>query len=271
LFGYSYKLAIGALFKNEARWLKEWIEYHRLIGVEHFYLYNNDSSDNYEEVLAPYVHAGIVDLIPWNSGSAPWVDPGSEDPYWVGFQLTAYNDCMKRALGRACWVAIIDIDEFIVPKQEVSSLHRLLDNATGRVGTFSFLWRCFGTSEVWEVPKSSLLTEMLVQRSDDDFASNQIVKSIHRPESIAYCKLHIAHPKRGYISIFIPPEQVQINHYQLRGRKETLLKRCKIKIDEEKDITPEILSTIKKYEEDYNRVEDKSIYIYLPILKNMMQ
>ena len=50
---FLYDLAVVAIFKNEGRYLDEWLAYHLLAGVEHFYLYNNDSSDNYKEVLAP--------------------------------------------------------------------------------------------------------------------------------------------------------------------------------------------------------------------------
>ena len=53
-----YKTAICLIFKDEAPFLQEWIEYHHLIGIEHFYLYNNNSTDNYEEVLKPYIDKG---------------------------------------------------------------------------------------------------------------------------------------------------------------------------------------------------------------------
>ena len=52
---FLYDLTITAIFKNEGHYLKEWLDYHLLAGVEHFYLYNNDSTDNYKEVLAPYI------------------------------------------------------------------------------------------------------------------------------------------------------------------------------------------------------------------------
>ena len=52
---FLYDLAIVAIFKDEGKYLKEWLDYHLLAGVDHFYLYNNDSSDDYAEVLAPYV------------------------------------------------------------------------------------------------------------------------------------------------------------------------------------------------------------------------
>ena len=66
---FPYNLAVVAIFKDEARYLREWLDYHLLTGAEHFYLYNNDSSDDYEKILAPYVEAGLVTLIDW-SGQA---------------------------------------------------------------------------------------------------------------------------------------------------------------------------------------------------------
>ena len=61
----KYKFSICSIFKNEALFLKEFIEYHLLIGFEHFYFYNNNSEDNYLDVLKPYMDAGIVTLIEW--------------------------------------------------------------------------------------------------------------------------------------------------------------------------------------------------------------
>lgn len=34
---YSVYLAVCAIFRDEAPYLAEWIEFHRLVGVEHFY------------------------------------------------------------------------------------------------------------------------------------------------------------------------------------------------------------------------------------------
>ncbi|MBR0260666.1 MAG: glycosyltransferase family 2 protein [Selenomonadaceae bacterium] len=43
---FLYDLAIVAILKNEGRYLKEWLDYHLSAGVDHFYLYDNDSTDN---------------------------------------------------------------------------------------------------------------------------------------------------------------------------------------------------------------------------------
>ena len=53
---YQYDITVGAIFQNEAPYLKEWIDYHKSVGVDHFVLYNHFSKDNYEEVLYPYIN-----------------------------------------------------------------------------------------------------------------------------------------------------------------------------------------------------------------------
>ncbi|MCI9362446.1 MAG: glycosyltransferase family 92 protein, partial [Hungatella sp.] len=80
----KYKVSICAIFKDESSVLREWIEYHLIVGVEHFYLYNNDSIDNYKEILDPYINKGIVTLIEW---------PGKQR------QISAYEDSIEQYSG----------------------------------------------------------------------------------------------------------------------------------------------------------------------------
>ena len=58
-------VSIGAIYRNEAHYLPEWLEFHRLMGVERFFLYNNRSTDNHLEVLAPYIEEGSVVWHDW--------------------------------------------------------------------------------------------------------------------------------------------------------------------------------------------------------------
>ena len=73
LNAYQHELSVTAIFRDEAPYLREWIEYHKLLGVEHFYLYNNLSQDKCNEVLAPYVKNGEVDLIEWPESWSPGI------------------------------------------------------------------------------------------------------------------------------------------------------------------------------------------------------
>src|SRR5262249_4424977 len=46
-------LAVCAIFRDEARYLAEWVSFHRVQRVERFYLYDNRSADEWRSELAP--------------------------------------------------------------------------------------------------------------------------------------------------------------------------------------------------------------------------
>ena len=58
-----FYLTVGAVIRDEDRYLAEWLEFHLCQGVEHFFLYNHHSaSDEHLQILAPYIAAGLVTL-----------------------------------------------------------------------------------------------------------------------------------------------------------------------------------------------------------------
>jgi hypothetical protein len=93
-------LSMCAIYKNEAQYLEEWLEFHRLIGVERFFLYNHGSTDNHAEILRPYTGQGTVVVHDWPAEM-------------VKAQIPAYNDCLERHRDDSRWIAFIDIDEFL--------------------------------------------------------------------------------------------------------------------------------------------------------------
>ncbi|MDR2769872.1 MAG: glycosyltransferase family 92 protein, partial [Rickettsiales bacterium] len=54
------ELSIICMVRDEAPYLREWIEYHRLAGVSRFYLFDNESKDDIRRILQPYVDEGLV-------------------------------------------------------------------------------------------------------------------------------------------------------------------------------------------------------------------
>ena len=91
-------LSIVAIYRDEAVYLREWVEFHRIVGVERFFLYDNFSVDDHREVLAPYLDEGIVVLHEW--------------PVFPG-QIPAYDDALRRHGAESRWIAFIDLDEFV--------------------------------------------------------------------------------------------------------------------------------------------------------------
>lgn len=111
----KYNLSICALFKNESKHLKEWIEYHRLVGVDHFYLYENGSKDRYLKVLRPYLNARLVTLLPWPDRTEKTMDENLL--HWaLSTQTVAFENAIHvYAKKETNWLVFLDIDEFLVP------------------------------------------------------------------------------------------------------------------------------------------------------------
>src|SRR6266705_5250077 len=61
----QYYLAACAIFRNEAAYLEEWLNFHLGVGVEHFYLYENRSTDDFRTVLPPFLERGVFTLTDW--------------------------------------------------------------------------------------------------------------------------------------------------------------------------------------------------------------
>lgn len=93
-----HDLTVAAIFREEAPFLDEWLEFHAAVGVSQFYLYNNFSTDDFREVLAPWIARGLVTLHDW--------------PVEVG-QLPAYRHCVRHYADAARWIAFIDVDEYL--------------------------------------------------------------------------------------------------------------------------------------------------------------
>jgi len=198
-------IAICCVFQHEAAWLKEWIEFHRMIGVEHFYLYNNLSNDDYLSVLQPYISKGIVELYDY-----------PHESFDQRHQIHLYNHALKLAKADQIeWLAIIDTDEFITP-MDCNSLKKVLKQYKFFPGV-SIQWLMFGTSNVDHLKEGQLMIEQLVYRAPEKEHANIFVKPIVQPQltkrsiSPHECTFH-----NKAFGIDLPIKIVRINHYYFR-------------------------------------------------------
>src|SRR6185295_3376913 len=140
------ELAIGAMIKNEARDLREWIEFHLLVGVEKFYIFNNLSTDRSVEILQPYIQRGIVDLHQW-----PITCQHGDRDGFLSMHCGALRRIVDLYAAESKWIAFIDSDEFIVPVKSHSIVDLLREYED--VGGLSVNWVNFGTSHVEKLPQ----------------------------------------------------------------------------------------------------------------------
>ncbi len=158
----KYHIAACQIFKDEAPYLREWIEYHLLIGIEHFYFYDNNSSDGYEEVLQPYIDREIVTLIKWPEKHA---------------QVKAYEDCIRRFGKESDWIGFLDVDEFVVPVAK-KSFPRFLDGFSRRPAVLLY-WRFFGSGGMIDRDRKGLVTEDFVVASEKLYTKGKCFYNTH--------------------------------------------------------------------------------------------
>src|ERR1700722_2028459 len=220
---YQYEVSACCIFQNEARFLKEWVEYHQLAGVEYFYMYDNQSTDNPLRVLKPYIDQGVIEYIPW--------DKSYDTPEgWWHVQRGAYLDAVERASGKSKWLCVIDTDEFIVPLKDDNLQCFLKDYE--EFGGVCINWVFYGTSGVQKIPKEQWIITHLLHRAELSYSGNHTVKSIIRPERIdkkrssfphicayeaPYYHVNVNKERLGKLSACEPcHDRIRIHHYWCR-------------------------------------------------------
>lgn len=262
-------LAATCMFRNEAPWLREWIEYYLLIGVEKFYLFDHLSTDRPELVLADYIAEGIVYL------------ERREDEVGGNFMPLAVqmnNRALELARHETRWLIVLDSDEFIVPKV-TDDLPTLLRNYE-QYPALTVNWQLFGTSDR-ELQRGQLLTECLTRRAVttlgvDSKTYNSHVKSIVQvAHTLSLPHQHMGLYRDGRPAVntngvpvldahdpTVPTDKLQMNHYFSRDRR--FLYEVKIPRRLGLGTTS---AQVLEWEHAINAVEDTCILRFIPALR----
>jgi SAM-dependent methyltransferase len=186
----AVELAIATIFKNEAPYLREWIEFHRLIGVERFYLYDNGSDDGSRDVLEPYRRAGTVVITDWPQ------HPG---------QMSAYTHCAHTYADDAAWIAFIDVDEFFFAPDGQDLLVLLAEFDRPEIGGIAVNYADFGTSGHLTSP-SSLVIESYLHRVGLETCIQ--LPHLLRAEGLDPADSASYHPMCAHVSSVVRPGRV---------------------------------------------------------------
>lgn len=240
---FKYYVSLTMCVKDEAEYIREWIEYYLLQGVDHFYIYNNNGTDNTEEIIKPYIDKGIV----------TWREyPG------LGKQAHIYNDAVDNYKNETQWMGFIDIDEFIVPHK-----HETLATALKEYEKYSQLllhWVFYGSSGHKE-KTNGLVIERFTKHQK---GVNHHTKSIINPRAILYADVHASevmgdtvNEKKELVYKKSEPtaEILQINHYVIKSFEEFSNKKNKGRTD----IKSIELNNQFFQKHDYNDVEDEQL------------
>ena len=182
--GHTYYLAACAVFRDEDRFLREWLSFHICAGIEHFFLYADRPFDDcYREILQPFIDAGLVTL----DRAVPVRDP----------QIPTYDSCLANHRHASRWLAFIDIDEFLHTVNESLLLPDVFKEYHA-FGGVVIPWTLLGSSEHLTAPKGLVIENYLFRRSlpecnGDTCAYKVVVQGEHTER----CDVHNHYYKDG--------------------------------------------------------------------------
>ncbi|MBB6306824.1 glycosyltransferase family 2 protein [Xanthobacter tagetidis] len=162
-------VAICAIFRDEAPYVLEWVAHHRALGIDHIFVFDNESRDGTSELLDRLSTLGFLTRIPFpdDATSAP--------------QPRAYARMLEIWPAHVDFVAFIDADEFIYPDRAGFDLKgwigaRAADPAVGAIG---LNWCTYGSAgEIAFSPRAVL--ERFQHRSERHHEVNPHVKTLLR-------------------------------------------------------------------------------------------
>ena len=245
---FPHELAVCAIFREEAPFLDEWLTFHSGVGVTHFYLYNNYSTDNFREVLEPWVAGGKVTLRDW--------------PRAVG-QVSAYRHCVRNHRRAARWIAFIDVDEFLFSPGAVD-IRPVLRNYGDVPGVI--VWGMFFGASGREARSNEPLTESFTRRapaelvhSGKTIANPRLIYAIRSPHLFKFASgdaidtLRRPHSAGRDTPVF---DVLRYNHYWSRS-----IEDLRTKVGRGDASTPQSrdLAWHLEFEAQLNEVEDRAI------------
>lgn len=225
-------IAIGAIVKNEALYIDEWLKFHEHAGVDHFFIYDDGSTDDTICIAQKACKKAKVTVFPWSQRLK-----SEASHVAINNQILAYGHCLENFSHKFKWMSFIDIDEYLVPVED-STISAALGKLDG-VPLIVLPWVMFGTSGHTKRPNKPTIesyTQRLTPGIKEGVRGVFNVKCIFDP--LAVTRLHVhrirvndthyAWNDRGERFLFtsalkpsaLSASRIQLNHYYSRSRED---------------------------------------------------
>ncbi|XP_010551465.1 PREDICTED: glycosyltransferase family 92 protein At1g27200-like isoform X2 [Tarenaya hassleriana] len=205
--GRKYELCVCTMLWNQASFLREWIMYHAWLGVERWFIYDNNSDDGLQDEIER------LNSENYNVSRHVWP--------WIKSQEAGFSHCALRTKGECKWVGFFDVDEFFY----FPSRHKLglpIENALrtlvvnysswALVGGIKTDCHSFGPSGLDSIPPRGVTVGYTCR-----LVSPERHKSIIRPDMLASSLLNEVHHfqvKEGVGHVKLLESTAKMNHYK---------------------------------------------------------
>ena len=169
------KVALCCIGRLENRYIKEYVEYYKKLGVDKIFIYDNnhDGEEHFEDVIGEYVDNGFVEIIDFRNKEAK--------------QLEAYQDCYNNRVNDYDWVCFFDIDEFLEFSDKTLDVKSFLSQ--DKFNNFDLIhvnWLCYSDNNLVHYEDKPLRERFtspvkpLDYKLENNFPENYHVKTIIR-------------------------------------------------------------------------------------------
>lgn len=223
-------LALVIIVRNEARHIGEWAAFHGQAGVRHIHVYDNGSSDGTVDAIKSAV-GDLASVTPWDQTLRD-LRAGTE----IHNQVLAYAHATRNFGGRYRWIAFIDADEFLVPKQAASLTDALVD--LDKEKNISLPWHMFGQNGHLVPPAGGVVRNYLRRAADPMSRKRGLCnfKCIVDPCHVTGISVHAIETDHSFDTVndrgrrattsgrtakeFYSADCIQLNHYYTRSEAE---------------------------------------------------
>ncbi|KAL9226285.1 hypothetical protein vseg_002116 [Gypsophila vaccaria] len=207
---FKYELCACSMVWNQAAFIKEWIAYHAWLGVQRWFVYDNNSDDNLKDVIDE------LDKQNYNVTRHVWP--------WVKSQEAGFSHCVLRARDECRWVGFFDVDEFYYlprPKNRTTkdygpgALRAIVDGVTSTspsVGEIRTDCHSFGPSGLKKSPERGVTLGYTCRMKNPERH-----KSIVRPDAVNDTLMNQVHHfmlKKEFSKMTLSRGKAVINHYK---------------------------------------------------------
>lgn len=196
-------LSIIAMFKNESYIIEQWIQHYLLEGVNHFYLIDNGSTDDYESKIQKYKEK--ITLI--------------KDSYRQekGTQNILINKhFLSKIKNESKWVIVCDIDEYIYHTNNNKKIPDFLIN-NEQYSCIWIPWKLFGASKNPNIIPN-LINDLVYRQKSINTQKNGLGKSIMKCNDLIELETHFSKVNGNSLRLNLTSD-LHCNHYKLISEK----------------------------------------------------
>lgn len=247
------KIMLCTILKDEELYVDEWLRYHRYLGFDFAYLFDNGDEPSAYLASLPQVYGPYVKVIRHEGKNQ---------------QREVYNNCTQRFKDKNTWAAFIDMDEFIVLRKH-ATIREFLHDVVPKGGAVVLNWSRFSNNGTQKHEPGPILSRFTYTTKELNHHTKTIayLKHVHWPD------VHNAYLLPGHLTVDVQgrphkdntpfleehsgnKEVACINHYHSKSFEEYLLKRRRSEPGGASENYTNLVLTFDEYNRPYAEVKD---------------